>query len=70
VPVAVNCRFIPSGNEAAAGVIATELSVAELTVKAVLPVTDPEVAEIVVLPVASVVALPREPEALLIVAAV
>ena len=68
--MAVNCWFSPSAFELLAGVIASETNSAALTVKLVFADTpDPEcVAVIVVLPVATVVAKPLVPAALLIVA--
>ena len=68
--MAVNCCVRPSALELFAGVIASETSSAALTVKLVFADTpDPEcVAVIVVLPVATVVARPLVPTALLIVA--
>ena len=68
--MAVNCCVRPSALELLAGVIASETSSAALTVKLVLADT-PEpacVAVMVVLPVATVVAKPFVPAALLIVA--
>ncbi len=58
VPVAVNCCVVPSGIEGMAGVIAIDTSAAGVTVSDVDPVTEPEAAEIVVEPIATLVALP------------
>ncbi len=68
--MAVNCCVRPSALELFAGVIASETSSAALTVKLVFADTpEPEcVALMVVLPVATVVAKPFVPAALLIVA--
>jgi hypothetical protein len=68
--VAVNCCVSPSALELLAGVIASETSSAALTVKLVFADTpEPEwVAVMFVLPVATVVAKPLVPAALLIVA--
>ena len=68
--MAVNCCVRPSAFELLAGVIASETSSAALTVKLVFADTpDPEwVAVMFVLPVATVVAKPLVPAALLIVA--
>jgi hypothetical protein len=58
VPVAVNCCVSPLATLAFAGVTAMETSAAGITVSVVFPDTVPEVAEIVVVPVARVVARP------------
>ncbi len=58
VPVAMNCWLVPSGIEGIAGVIAIETSCAGEIVSEVDPVTEPEVAEIVVVPTATLVARP------------
>jgi len=58
VPVAVNCRFVPSGVEASAGVTATETGIAGLTVSVFEPIIDPEVAVTLVFPTATLVAKP------------
>jgi hypothetical protein len=69
VPVAVNCGFIPRGLLGLTGVTAMDTSVAEVTVRFVVPNIPVEsVALIVVTPTATVVASPLEPVALLIVA--
>jgi hypothetical protein len=54
----MNCWFVPSGIEGIAGVIAIETSCAGEIVSEVDPVTEPEVAEIVVVPTATLVARP------------
>jgi len=70
VPVAVNCRVVPSAMLGAAGVMARETKAAELTVSAtagdVTPASD---AVICAVPGEIVVARPWDPGALLIVAA-
>ncbi len=58
VPVAMNCCVSPAATLGLAGVTAMELSVAASTVSVVLPVTLPAVAEMVVVPAATVVARP------------
>jgi hypothetical protein len=58
VPVAVNCCLSPLATLGVAGVTAMETSAAALTVSVVFPVTLPEVAVMVVVPVARVVARP------------
>ena len=58
VPVAVNCLSVPSAIDELAGVRAIETSVAALTVKVVDPLTEPEVAVIVVDPCPTLVARP------------
>lgn len=68
VPVAVNCSVNPLGMLGFAGVTAMDTKLAAVTVSAALPETLPLVAEIVVLPVAAVLANPCEPAALPIVA--
>jgi hypothetical protein len=69
VPVAVNCRVVPSAILGLDGVIVRETSVACVTVRVVLPEMPPNVAIMVVDPAATGVANPFEPAALLIVAA-
>jgi hypothetical protein len=66
VPVAVNCCVNPTGMVAFAGVTAIDVSAADATVSVVLPTTVPEVAEMVVVPVATAVA--RPPAAMVAVA--
>jgi hypothetical protein len=58
VPVAVNCCESPFATLGLAGVTAMETSAAPCTVSVVLPVTVPEVAEMVVVPTATAVARP------------
>src|SRR6266478_1851567 len=58
VPVAVNCWVVPLGIEGLAGVTAMDTSVATVTVSVVEPVTLPEVAWMVALPVPAAVASP------------
>jgi len=68
--VAVNCWLRPKAFDPPAGLIESETSAAEVTVKLVLPLT-PElgcVAVTVVLPLVTLVASPLLPAALLIVA--
>jgi len=57
-PTAVNCSVFPRANEGADGVSDIETRAAGSTVKVVEPDTEPEVAVIVTLPTASVVATP------------
>ncbi len=64
VPVAANCCVVPRAIVAVDGLIAIEVSVAEVTVSSVEPLMEPEVTEIVAVPAAMLVAKP----ALLIVA--
>ena len=59
---------MPAGIDGSAGVIAIAVSAAGVTVKAVDPETDPDVAVIVVAPTATVLARPCVPAPLLIVA--
>jgi hypothetical protein len=68
VPVAVNCLVVPSAMLGLVGVTAMDTSVAGVTVSVAVPETLPDVAVIVVEPAATDVALPLEPEALLMVA--
>ncbi len=58
VPVAVNCSVSPLATLGLAGVTAIETSAAGRTVSVVLPVTPLDVAEMVVVPAARVVARP------------
>ena len=58
VPVAVNCWVAPMATAGFAGVTAMETSAAVVTVRAVVPETAPDEAEIVVVPVATDVARP------------
>jgi len=69
VPVAVNCRVVPSAMLGLDGVIARVSSVAGVTVRIVLSEKPLKVAVIIVEPTATGVANPFEPAALLIVAA-
>ena len=65
VPVAVNCWVVPRAMLGLVGVIATETSVAGFTVSVVDPDSEPDVAVIVVEPVATGVTSPAEPVVLL-----
>jgi len=58
VPVAVNCLLVPIAMVEFAGVTVSDTNVAVLTVKVAVPVTEPEVALIVVVPVPTAVARP------------
>ena len=58
VPVAVNCWVAPEGMVGIAGVTAMETRTAGVMVKVVEPVIEPDVAEIDVLPMAMLVAIP------------
>lgn len=58
VPVAVICLVVPDGMVEFAGVTAKETRVAPVTVTEALPLTEPEVAVTVVLPVPTAVATP------------
>lgn len=58
VPVAVNCLLVPAAITGLIGSMAIDTSVAEVTVKRVLPETAPEVAVTVVAPGESEVARP------------
>lgn len=60
VPVAVNCLLVPTAMLEFVGVTAIETSVAPVTVRLALPVTDPEVAEMVAVPAATPLAKPDE----------
>jgi len=68
VPVATNCLVIPIAVLGLDGVIATEMSVAAVTVSVVDPDRVPVVAVIVVEPAATEVTSPAEPAVLLILA--
>jgi hypothetical protein len=68
VPIAVNCCDVPSAIERSAGVTAIETRAAGVTVNVVEPETPADVAEIELVPAATVVANPCDPAALLIVA--
>ena len=69
MPVAVYCWVLPRGMEAAAGVTAIDTNDG-LTVRVVDPEIDPEVALIVVVPLATALARPIDPATLLMVATV
>lgn len=58
VPVAVNCLVVLVGIVEFAGVTAMETKVAAATVRDAIPLTDPDVAVIVVVPVPTLVASP------------
>jgi hypothetical protein len=58
VPVAVNCSVVPTGMLGLAGVTAIEERVALVTVKDPVPLTDPEDAVIVTMPVPTPVESP------------
>ena len=67
VPVAVNCLAVPTAMLEFAGVTAIETKVAPLTVTLALPVTEPEMAEIVACPADNALTRPEElTEALLV----
>ena len=66
----VNCWVVPSGIVGDCGLMAIETSAAGFTVNVADALTVPELMPIVVLPVASVLAKPFDPVALLIVATV
>jgi len=68
VPVTVNGCVVPSAMEGLAGVIARDTSTAVVTVRVVEPVTDPDVALMVVVPCPRLLANPWLAESLLIVA--
>ncbi len=59
--MAVNCSVVPALIEGLAGVTAIDTKVAAVTVSAVEPLIEPEVAVIVVLPCAALVANPAAP---------
>jgi hypothetical protein len=59
-PMAVNCFVVPTAMVEFAGVTDTETRVAAVTVRDALPLTDPEVAEIVAVPAPVVWANPVE----------
>jgi hypothetical protein len=61
VPVAVNCRVSPIATNGLAGVTVMELKAAEVTVRTVLPKTEPSVALIVVVPGATAATISRAP---------
>ncbi len=68
MPVAVNCSVVPNAMPGADGDIAMEARVAGVTVNVAEPDMLPDVAVIVVEPVATGVPSPLDPAALLIVA--
>lgn len=68
VPVAVNCWVVPRAILRLVGVTAMDTSEAAVTVRVVVPEIVPDVAVIVVEPVAAGVANPCEPAALLMAA--
>jgi hypothetical protein len=68
VPVAVNCCFVPRAMLGLVGVTAMDTRMAGVTVSVVVPLILPDVAVIVADPVATEVASPLDPSALLTVA--
>jgi hypothetical protein len=70
VPVAVNCCVAPNEIVAVGGVIAIDTSEAAVIVSSVDPLIEPEAAEIVAVPVATLVAKPIVAPVVLIVAVV
>ena len=68
IPVAVNCCVVPRAMDGLGGFTVIETSAATLTVRVVDAEIDPIVAEMLELPVATLVASPWLPAALLIVA--
>ena len=68
MPVAVNCAVVARAMLGLVGDTWIETSVADVTVKMLLPDTAPDVAVMVVEPTATVVASPRDPAVLLTVA--
>ena len=68
VPVATNCCVVPFAIDGVAGVTAIDTSVAAVTVSIVLPLIAPLVAEMTVVPAATLVARPAAPAAFEIVA--
>jgi hypothetical protein len=58
VPLALNCCTEPTGTDRVAGVTVTDRITADVTVNTVLPVMEPEVADIAVLPAVRVLANP------------
>jgi hypothetical protein len=68
VPIAVNCCVVPRAIEGVGGVTAIETSAAAVTVSTVDPLIDPEVAVMLAVPSATVVAIPIVEPVLLIVA--
>jgi hypothetical protein len=70
VPVALNCWVVPNAIDGVAGVTAIDTSTAVVTARVVLPLIEPDVAVIVVVPTPALVAKPLLPGVLLIVATV
>src|SRR5215813_1479495 len=68
MPVAMNCCVFPCRIEGFAGVTAIDTSVDAVTVRAAEPMTEPDLAEIVAVPMPAVAASPRLPASLLIAA--
>src|SRR5437879_1249444 len=60
VPVAVNCLVVPTAMVESAGVTAIDTRVAAVTVTDAVPLTDPEVAVMVAVPVPVLLANPVE----------
>ena len=58
-PVAMNCCWVPLAIDGTAGVTAIETRVAPVTVRVVLPLTAPSVAEMIEVPAATPVARPN-----------
>ena len=58
MPVAVNCSVFPALIDGLAGVTAIDTNIGAVTVRLVEPLIEPEVAVIVVLPCATLVANP------------
>lgn len=58
VPVAVNCLVVPGAVLAGFGVTASETKVAAVTVSCALPLTEPEVAVMLLVPVPTAAAMP------------
>jgi hypothetical protein len=67
-PVATNCRWVPFAMDGVAGVTAIDTSVALVTLRVVLPLMVPRVAEMTVVPAATALARPSDPVALEMVA--
>ena len=68
MPVATNCCCVPFAIDGAVGVTSMAVRRAAVTVSVVLPLTAPIVAEMTVLPTATLLASPSEPAAFEIVA--
>lgn len=56
----MNCWVVPSGMEGFAGLTVMDVSTAAVTVKLSVPVTEPELAEMVIVPWATACAKPVE----------